>query len=115
MTIRLPAALNAWNTPAFAATLKRELEGLGAGGLPLQQGLAASSVALDDAYEVMVIAAEDAPGAIRARVGVFYAGIVAGCSCADDPTPVEPQHEYCELLLAIDKATAETAVALAAA
>jgi hypothetical protein len=47
-------------------------------------------------------------------VGVFFSGIITGCSCADDPTPVETQNEYCELLFAIDKATAETTITLLA-
>lgn len=112
--IRLPAALDAWNSPQFMAVLKREIERLGGGQLPLQQGLTASSHALDDRFEAMIIGAADESGFIRAKVGVFFSGIITGCSCADDPTPVEPQNEYCELLFAIDKATAETTVTLLA-
>lgn len=112
--IRLPAALGAWNSPEFMAVLKREIEQLGGGQLPLQQGLTASSHALDDHFEAMIIAAADEAGFIRARVGVFFSGIITGCSCADDPTPIEPQNEYCELLFAIDKATAETTITLLA-
>jgi hypothetical protein len=51
----------------------------------------------------MVIASEADGDRIRVRVGVFFSGIVAGCSCADDPTPVEAQNEYCELLVDIDR------------
>lgn len=58
----------------------------------------------------MVLGASDDPGFIHARVGVFFTGIIAGCSCADDPTPVDTQNEYCELRLTIAKATAEAAV-----
>jgi hypothetical protein len=110
----LPVSLAAWGTPAFAAALKRELEALPPGSLPLQQGLAATSFALDEGIQVMVLAAGEAEGAIAARVGVFFSGIVAGCNCADDPTPVEPQGEYCELLLAIDLGTAAATVTLVA-
>lgn len=110
--IRLPESLHAWNTPEFAAALKRELEAQ-APQLPLQGAVAATSMALDDAVAVMLIGATEEGAAIRARVGVFFAGIVAGCSCADDPTPVEPQNEYCELLLTIDKATGEAVAAIA--
>jgi len=112
--IRLPAALGAWNLPEFMPVLKLEIEQLGGGRLPLQQGLTASSHALDNQFEAMIIAAADEAGFIRARVGVFFSGIITGCSCADDPTPVEPQNEYCELLFAIDKATAETTITLLA-
>jgi len=104
--LRLPDSLRAWGSPAFAATLKRELEPLGA-ELPLQRGLAAGSVALDERIEVMYLGADEEPERLRVRVGVFFAGILAGCSCAGDPTPVEPQNEYCELELVIDKASGE--------
>lgn len=110
--IRLPESLAARNSPAFENVLKRELERLGAGRLPLQQGLSVSSVALDDQYEVMVIDVADDTVGIRAKVGVFFSGIVAGCNCADDPTPMEAQSEYCELLVVIDKVTAEASVAV---
>ena len=112
--IQLPRSVEAWNAPDFKDVLKRELEQLGAGQLPLQQGLSASSYALEDKYDAMIISVADEPGSIRAKVGIFYSGITAGCNCADDPTPVEPQSEYCELMLAIDKATAEASVTLLA-
>ena len=49
---------------------------------------------------------------IHAKVGIFFGGILAGCSCADDPTPVEPQTEYCELLLTLDRTSGKAAVEL---
>lgn len=110
----LPESAIAWGGPDFRRVLKRELEQRGAGQLPLQQGLTASSHALDDTVEVMIISVTDEPGFIRAKVGIFYSGIIAGCSCPDDPTPVEPQSEYCEVWLAIDKTTAQATVTSAA-
>lgn len=110
--IRLPDSLKAWGSPAFRTTLLDELKRHGAGVLPLQQGLSHSSHALEDDYSLVLLGSDDAGGRIRARIGVFYLGIVAGCNCADDPTPVEPLNEYCEVSLAIDKATAETTVGL---
>ena len=107
---RLSESLLAWNSPRFNDVLKRELGQLGAGQLPLQQGLSASSYALDDKFDVMIISVAEEPGFIHAKVGIFYFGIIAGCSCPDDPTPVEPQSEYCEVRVSIDKTTAEAAV-----
>jgi len=78
--------------------------------LPLQQALCATSHALYDKIDVMIISVSDDPRFIHAKVGVFFSGIVAGCSCADDPTPVEPQNEYGEMRFTIDKATGETTV-----
>jgi hypothetical protein len=49
---------------------------------------------------------------INIKTGVFYTGIIAGCSCSDDPTPLDTQNEYCELIFTINKQTAETTVHL---
>jgi hypothetical protein len=62
-----------------------------------------------------VLGARGEAGAIRARIGVFFHGIIAGCSCADDPTPLEPQQEYCELELTIDRHTGAVTISLSAA
>ena len=112
--IRLTKSLNAWGTPDFESILKAEIEQLGAEQLPLQQGLSASSYALDDKLDARIISLAEEAGLIRAKVGIFYAGLTPGCSCADDPTPVEEQVEYCVVQLDIDKKTAETMVALLA-
>jgi len=112
--IRLPNALNAWGTPAFEAILKQEIEQLDAAQLPLQQGLAVSSQVTDRPFQAMVIAAHEASGVIRVKTGIFYTGVIAGCSCADDPTPIDEQNEYCVLQLDIDRATADTTVTLLA-
>jgi hypothetical protein len=85
---------------------------LEAGQLPLQQGLSGTSHVADTEHKAMIVAVEDEAGFIRVKAGIFYGGILVGCSCADDPTPVEEQNEYCEVLLEIDKKTAETAITL---
>jgi hypothetical protein len=112
--IRFIKALNAWGTPGFNDILKQEIEQMDAGQLPLQQGLSASRHALDDKLEVMILGVAGAESYIRVTAGIFYTGMIAGCSCADDPTPVTEQSEYCEVRLDIDKTTAETTVALLA-
>ena len=87
--IRLNKALEAWGTPGFSAVLKQELKQIDAALLPLQQGLSASSRVVDGKFDVMVISASAEGDAIHAKAGIFYAGIIAGCSCAGDPTPVD--------------------------
>jgi len=42
-------------------------------------------------------------GGIQVRLGVFFSGVITGCSCADDLTPIKPQDEYGELHLVIDR------------
>jgi len=111
--IHLHQSLEAWGTPRFPDVLKNEVEQLDDAQLPLQAGLAETSYVAQTGYQVMVIGASEDERALHVTIGIFYQGIVAGCSCADDPTPVEAQNEYCELWLDIDKATAETTVALA--
>ena len=108
----LPTSLAAWGKPEFEQVLKTELEGLDPVHLPLQQGLSVSSYAVPEGFWVTVLGVSESGNAIRARVGVFYAGIVAGCSCADDPTPVEPVPEYCVVAVSIDKGTGAAAFAL---
>jgi hypothetical protein len=104
--LHLPRSLAAWPSPDFAATLKLELEQLDPAALPLQAGLTSSSYVHGDRFTVMVIGTREDAESIKVKVGIFYEGIVAGCNCADDPTPVEAQSEYCEVEVRIDKATA---------
>lgn len=111
--IRLGKALEAWGTPEFNRLLKQELEQLEPGQLPLQQGLALGSHALEDDFEVMVLDTADEGEVVRVKVGIFYSGMIAGCNCADDPTPVERHPEYCEAVLRIHKQTAEATLVLA--
>lgn len=112
--IPLQKSLKAWGTPAFEAIFKREIEQLDATQLPLQQGLALSSQVTDRPFQAMVIAAREAPGVIRVKAGIFYTGVIAGCSCADDPTPIDEQNEYCVVQFDIDRATAAASVTLLA-
>jgi len=52
-----------------------------------------------------VLSSAEAAGYIHANLGVFDAGVIAGCSRPDDPTAVDTTTEHCELLLDIDPAT----------
>lgn len=111
---QMTRALAAWGSPDFKTVLKQEIETLGAGQLPLQQGLSTSSYALDTQLSAMIIDVIEAAECLRVKAGIFYTGIIAGCSCADDPTPVDENAEYCVVQLVIDKTTAETTVTLLA-
>ena len=110
--IQLTKTLNAWGTPDFEGILKGEVEKIPADQLPLQQGLSTSSHMTDSQHKVIIIAVADKEAFIQVTAGIFYSGVIAGCSCADDPTPVDEQNEYCEVLLEINKKTAEATVAL---
>lgn len=112
--IRLTKTLNAWGTAGFEDIFKGEVEQLDVDQLPLQQGLSTSSHVTDSPRTVVIIGTADEEGFIQVKAGIFYSGIIAGCSCADDPTPVDEQNEYCEVQFAINKKTAETTVVLLA-
>lgn len=112
ITLRLPQVTQAIGTSAFNDVLKMAIEELPRDALPLQQGLRATNYVVDRTISAMILAVADGEHAIGAKVGIFYAGIVAGCSCADDPMPINEENEYCELQLEIDKATGATSVTL---
>jgi hypothetical protein len=104
--------MHAWGSPEFSDTLKLEIGQLDAAHLPLQQGLSNSSVVTERPFQPMILNVHEEPGLIQVKLGVFYTGVVAGCNCADDPSPVDEQNEYCVLQLAIDRLTADTTVTL---
>ena len=112
--IILRRALSAWGTPDFQAILKQEIAQLRAGQLPLQQGLSTGNYVSDAPLTVLIHSVAEVENILRVRAGIFYQGIIGGCSCADDPTPGSDINEYCEVQMDIDRASAITKVALLA-
>jgi len=110
--IRLEQSLLAWGKPGFAAVLKREIEGLEPVLLPLQQGLSTGNYVADAPIAVVVHSSVELDEVIRVTAGIFYQGVLGGCSCTDDPTPASDINEYCEVQLDIDKRSAATVVTL---
>ena len=121
--VTLSESLKAWGSDGFKDALKNEMAQLNVEQLPLaadhpalqaalQQGLKYSSHAVYDAPGVVILSVTEYDDHIRVKAGVFYSGIISGCSCADDPTPTDMVPEYCELQLDINKATANTSVFL---
>jgi hypothetical protein len=102
--IRLKLALNDCRSRLFAQQLKRELEHLQPGTLPLEQGTTQGGQ-VDDSN----VAVQADAGVIRARVGIFFNEIVGGCSCGDDPLSV---NAYCQIQVSIDRASAEAEFAM---
>ena len=110
--MQLQQSLRAWNTPEFETVFKREISQLGIGQLPLQQGLSVSNFVTEDPVTVMIHHVIELESVIRVQAGILYQGMIAGCSCADDPTPDNSNNEYCVVQFDINKATAETAIIL---
>ncbi|MEW5788061.1 MAG: hypothetical protein AB1899_09425 [Pseudomonadota bacterium] len=110
--IRLPKSLAVWPGPEFRAVLKAEIEALDPDLLPLQAALTRTSHVSERPHGAVILASSEDGTHLLARVGLFYAGIIAGCSCADDPTPVDEISEYCEVELRIDRRTGQASVRL---
>lgn len=111
MSLFLPEAVAAWGRADFAAVLATEVQRQ-VQALPLQQALGGSSAVADEPVQIMLMSSEADADRIRAKVGVFFSGVIAGCNCADDPTPVSSQPEYCELEIAIDRRHGDATVRL---
>ncbi|MDB4409768.1 hypothetical protein N9235_03060 [Gammaproteobacteria bacterium] len=111
-TIQLDGALAAWGSAAFETVLKSAVEQLDTGCLPLQQALLHSSYASDEDIKLVITSAAEVSGVIQVKAGVFYSGIIAGCSCADDPTPVDTCPEYCDIQIDINMQTAAAVIRL---
>ena len=109
--LRFERALAVWGSADFETVLKQELADV-VEILPLQQGLAVGSQIVPAPITVVIHRADAMEKIIRVKAGIFYASIIAGCSCADDPTPVSENTEYCVVLLEIDRQTATVTVNL---
>ena len=110
--MKLPKTLHSWGQADFKKILKDEIQSVDPTLLPLQQGLSRSSYVSDSALSVVVLNVTEETNFIRVKAGIFYTGIIAGCSCSDDPSPTDEQNEYCELQFSINKDTAETGIKL---
>ncbi|MDP2761969.1 MAG: hypothetical protein Q8O64_16510 [Sideroxyarcus sp.] len=109
--MRFENALAAWDTPEFKSVLKLEMAHA-VDGLPLQQGLTVGNQVTAAPITVVIHHVSATEKLIRVRAGIFYASVIGGCSCADDPTPVGENTEYCEVQLEIDRETGEGMVKL---
>ncbi|WP_455376588.1 hypothetical protein [Kaarinaea lacus] len=110
--IRLETLLKAWPSDNFPDIVKQEIEKLDVSMLPLQQGLSQGNYVTDEKINVMVISVTSEESSILVKTGIFYSSVIAGCNCADDPTPVDTLPEYCVVQFDINKITADTSVQL---
>ncbi len=110
--LQFSKSLRNFGDSIFEETLKKKIEQLDAKLLPLQQGLSTGGYALYDAFTVMIIGVSEHDNALHVKAGIFYRGVIAGCSCADDPSPTDVTTEYCEVVFEIDRETGEGTVSL---
>ncbi len=107
-------ALGAWGRDNFIAALGADIEQLPHHELPLQQGLSHSSHVSDEPFQVVILRVNENGDQIQAVARVFYSGVIAGCSCADDPTPPDTLTESCLLEVRLDKRDASVSFTLLA-
>ena len=110
--IKLIHTVQAFGNSNFNSIVKDEIQNISPELLPLQQGLSLSSYVGNTPFSITILNVANEDSMIKIKTGVFYTGIIAGCSCSDDPTPTDEQNEYCEIQFTINKTTAETDVLL---
>jgi len=93
----------------FKKVLKQEIEALGNDDLPLNQATCQGGLADDSNISALINSVTENETQLLIKVGVFFNEIVAGCNCGDDPSS---ENTYCELLVSIDKSTAEASFSL---
>ncbi len=103
----LAQSLAAFDSDYFDATFKLELSTQDAFARLLQQSMQFGSCALLDDVEIMINRVEADDAQIHIGTSVFYHSIIAGCNCADDPSPVETNREYVEISITIDRVSAQ--------
>jgi len=104
--------LSQWGSDNFDVEFKLLANKLTTHELPLQKGLSHSSIALDKNINTIIINTTKEDGYIKVKAGIFYFGVIAGCNCSDDPSPIDMQNEYCEVLFDINSKTGHASVTL---
>lgn len=110
--IKLNKTLLAFDTADFNKVAKDEITSIDPALLPLQQGLSLSSYVGQTPFNITILNVTNENSDIQIKAGIFYTGIIAGCSCSDDPSPTDEQNEYCEILFSVNMKTAETDIQL---
>jgi len=110
--MKLANTVASFDTDDFSNVAKAEIQKIAPDKLPLQQGLTFSSYVGTSPISVVILNHEVNEEVLKIKTGIFYTGIIAGCSCSDDPSPTDEQNEYCELLFSVEMQTANTRVEL---
>lgn len=110
--IFLPNIKSAWNTPQFNEIFTQEISEICIADLPLQKALQYGNYVTDENVWYMILSTLEHENHFRLTIGVFFSSVICGCSCADDPTPIDTHSEYCELELLVSKKDGATQVKL---
>jgi hypothetical protein len=110
--IKLKKSLAAWKNVDFKAIVQKEISLLDETSLPLQEGLSRANYVDASDLSILVLKTTETNTELQIKTGIFYQGIIAGCNCSDDPSPMASHTEYCEVQFSINKKTAQTEVLL---
>ena len=110
MAIQLPDSVRNWNSAEFSGSFKREIQGLPSGTLPLQSRGTQNGLVDDSDLSLVLLQTTETGDMYNIRTGVFFSGIIGGCSCGDEP---EAENAYCEIWVRIHNKTAEASISLA--
>lgn len=108
--LQLQQSMQNWHSDQFAQVFKAELKQQDKNDLPLQQNLSYSSYVSDEPVSAVILKRHESDDCYIVEASIFYSGIIAGCSCADDPTPLDLQNEACDLTFYIDRHNGQTRV-----
>lgn len=98
-------SIKAWGSQSFEAIFKQELAQY-VPQLPLHQALATGNQVSDEPVSVMINSVTESDDHIQIRAGIFFRGLLLGCSCSDDPSGPSETNEYCEVEITLDRVTA---------
>lgn len=110
--ITLKETLRGKDEKNFIDIAKTEIQRIDPHRLPLQQALERSSIVSNRDFTASILTSSEDNTFITIKAAIFFTGIIAGCNCADDPSPVDEINEYCEILFTINKKNANTTVKL---
>ena len=107
--ITLPASLKHWNSTSFKDTFKSEVLNLKPDSIPLHLATTQGGYVNYDNIGLSILSTNEDENYLNIKTGIFFTELVGGCNCDDDPAS---DNTYCELLVNIDKSSAETTFAL---
>ena len=110
---RLPRTLQALlHSRPLKPALKADLECLEAAELPLQQALRQGSIALCDGLQPMPLSTRRQDRHFEIVCALFFDSIIAGCQCADDPSPENRLAESARLEILLDSRSGQARISL---
>lgn len=87
----------------FDERVVKMIHRLGPETLRLQDASRYGSYALQDELSLSLLSWTENAEEVRLRVSLFFTSVIAGCSCADDPTPLDKVNEHAVLTVTLNK------------